>query len=63
MTKDYNWLDEWTRIVLKRRDFIYRNVPRCQKCNHEQVQIVDTAKPARWRCRICKHRFEYEPET
>jgi len=45
-----------------RRDFLCKNVPKCQKCLHEQVQLVGYAeKPASWKCRMCKHWFEFEP--
>jgi hypothetical protein len=47
-----------------RLHFLCMNVPRCEKCNADQVQLTyhhDT--PARWRCRICKHHFYKEPMT
>ncbi len=49
--------------VLRRNDFLFRNVPHCLKCGSEQVQIRCRVAPAVWRCRICKHRFIYEPIT
>lgn len=47
---------------MNRRDALCRAAPHCQKCLDEQVQLVSSAEtPAKWKCRICKHRFEYEP--
>lgn len=48
--------------LMHRRIYLGRNMPKCPECSHEQVQLVryDVA-PARWKCRICNHRFMYEP--
>ena len=38
--------------------------PVCPKCCTRQVQLrryVDVS-PAQWKCRMCKHDFEYEPQ-
>lgn len=56
-----NDIDGWLVLALDRQDFLCRNVPRCAKCDHEQVQLIWRGSPAHWRCRMCKHRFEYEP--
>jgi len=47
--------------ILNRRDFLFKNVPHCPECASVQVQIKRYGAPAIWRCRICKHRFTYEP--
>jgi hypothetical protein len=47
--------------ILKRQDLLMRNAPRCQ-CTSEQVQLIDNAEPAEWKCRKCKMRFRYEPK-
>lgn len=40
------------------------HAPRCPACNDVQVQVVDyTHTPALWKCRMCKHRFSFEPEV
>jgi len=36
---------------------VMRLQPRCYACGHEQVQLLDY-REQKWRCRICKHRFE-----
>lgn len=47
---------------LERSDFLCKNSPKCLACGHEQVQLVDRySTPAQWKCRICRHRFGYEP--
>jgi transposase-like protein len=57
--------DFWKSVEasLARRDFVFRHVPHCPKCREQmQIQIMDYHnKPAKWRCRMCKHRFEFEP--
>jgi transposase-like protein len=49
--------------LLDRQDWVCRHVPHCPKCREQmQIQVIDYINPpARWRCRMCKHRFEYEP--
>lgn len=54
-------LDRWTENVLRRDEVINRNVPYCPACGTRQVHIMDKGVPAKWRCRMCKYRFEYEP--
>jgi tRNA(Ile2) C34 agmatinyltransferase TiaS len=54
-------LDE-LEAIWTRREFINRNVPHCPRCREQmQIQIIDIGQPAQWRCRMCKHRFAYEP--
>lgn len=57
--------EAWDRVIenAKRREFLGKYMPRCPKCDDVQVQLtsyLDVA--AQWKCRICKHRFEYEPK-
>lgn len=35
----------------------------CPKCNANQIQLIGYIEtyPARWRCRECGHKFEFEP--
>jgi len=50
----------WTN----RRNFLSKSVPRCPACNDGQVQLIDLfPTPAGWKCRICKHKFSWEPEV
>jgi len=36
--------------------------PSCPECDTDQVQLVEWAKvPATWRCRHCRHSWEWEP--
>lgn len=51
----------YVKQLAERQYFIYRHVPLCEKCRSEQVQIIKIDPPAVWRCRMCKHRFQYEP--
>lgn len=48
-----------------RRAWLCRHVPRCGECAEaEQIQLVEWFDtPATWKCRICGHRFTFEPET
>lgn len=49
--------------LCERRMRLGKAMPLCPKCNHEQVQLTDWFGPvAKWKCRICKHRFELEPK-
>ncbi len=49
--------------LIERREFVCSYVPHCPKCGEQmQIQITDYVRvPAKWRCRMCKHRFEEEP--
>jgi len=44
-----------------RKDMLCANVPVCEQCHSNQVQLTHTHAPARWRCRMCKHVFAREP--
>lgn len=49
---------------MDRQDFLYVRAPRCPECNTDQVQLIaGMEKPAQWKCRRCKHKFEFEPEA
>lgn len=49
--------------VSDRRFFLCANPPICILCKSEQVQLIDYIKcKAKWKCRICKHKFEHEPK-
>jgi hypothetical protein len=49
-------------IAIKRRETLSSNVPKCPNCNESQIQLTNIhTVPAQWCCRICKHRFEFEP--
>ena len=50
-------------VLLARRDFVCSHVPHCPKCGEQtQIQIKDYfSVPAHWRCRMCRHHFDYEP--
>lgn len=55
---------EWADAIMARQDLIYRNAPDCPACRADQVQAISyVVAPAIWRCRICKHRFEFEPQS
>lgn len=49
--------------LLRRKDFICSHVPHCPRCREQmQIQVTDyVGVPAKWKCRMCKYRFEYEP--
>jgi ribosomal protein L37AE/L43A len=49
--------------VGRRHDFLCRHPPRCMFCDAEQVQLTRIDVPAEWKCRICKRRFEDEPQA
>lgn len=52
---------EWLEKMVTRREWLCTHVPHCPACTDEQVQLIDHHEPALWCCRICKHRFTYEP--
>jgi len=58
-----DWSDQEIRDILRRREAIYKHQPECPSCRSKQVQVMFQQKPARWRCRACKHQFISEPET
>lgn len=66
MTKLYEDLKnaiEEAMAMQPRYHHLCSHVPKCPACGHEQVQLLMRhTPPAEWRCRICKHRFTYEPE-
>ncbi len=49
----------------RRRIRLCDNVPHCPNCGQsytlQLIAYIDTV-PARWRCRLCRHSFEHEPE-
>ena len=51
--------------LIERKDFVCSHVPHCPKCGEQmQIQVKDYIRvPAHWRCRICKHHFDYEPSN
>ena len=53
--------------VIKKNDrlnYLMKNVPRCEECDSEQVQLTHyKSSPARWKCRKCNHQFISEPLT
>ena len=45
-----------------RREHLGRNAIPCPKCNTRQIQLVDhICMPAKWKCRECRHKFDFEP--
>lgn len=52
------------QAILDRDDAIRKHAQkiRCPNCDSEQLQIMDKATPAKWRCRMCLTRFTSEPD-
>lgn len=50
--------------MTKRRVFLCDNAPVCPECKDAQIQLVGyiECNPAKWKCRICKAMFKFEPE-
>ena len=47
-----------------RRDFLGNHIPVCPACDSRQVQLRDWVPVvAVWKCRVCKHKFNHEPES
>jgi len=49
--------------LVNRRINLCKNSPSCPKCKENfQIQLVNWINPgpAKWKCRTCKHKFEYE---
>lgn len=53
----------WVDRIVGRYEELSRHAPRCFRCGDRQVQHTDINRPAQWRCRICRYRFEFEPIT
>jgi transposase-like protein len=53
--------DEQMEAIVQRSAFLCHNARHCPFCGTNQVQLKKHTRPAEWRCRICKKRFEYEP--
>ncbi len=47
--------------LMFRRRRLCSLAPRCPHCRVTNVQLVESAPLARWKCRACKHRWTYEP--
>ena len=49
-------------LAVQRRDYLFRNAPKCPACGEVQVQCVDwMTVPSRWKCRECPCKFPFEP--
>ena len=49
--------------LAERREWLGKNAIHCPQCGTEQVQLVDhIVKPAQWKCRHCKYKYEFEPD-
>ena len=48
----------------KRRESLARLRGNCPKCGErDQIQLRDwLTEPAKWKCRLCSTKWEYEPE-
>lgn len=45
------------------KEFLAKNAPRCTECKTDQVQLISYHKEVpQWRCRMCKHKFDFMPE-
>jgi ribosomal protein L37AE/L43A len=53
--------DAYAKQCVERYDFLCNSVPQCPKCDTFQVQAIKTEAPAVWKCRVCKHRWGFEP--
>src|SRR4051812_5662171 len=54
-------IEEIIRDVTSRNDALMRGAPPCPFCTSSQVQLMARTPPASWRCRTCKHVFDFEP--
>lgn len=52
------------QFIANRRGRLGKTAPICPKCGETlQVQLVDWFKwPAQWKCWVCDHQWEQEPE-
>jgi transposase len=55
-------MSETLAPIFKRRDFLCSHPPHCPECNSDQVRIRRFDAPALWRCQMCEHWFEHEPD-
>lgn len=48
-----------------RREWLASNIPRCPICGEkQQIQLFAYLQSkARWRCRLCRHQWIFEPEN
>ena len=50
--------------IVARRIRLCKSPPNCVACGDRQVQLVEAHRvPAKWKCRMCKKVFEFEPST
>lgn len=56
--------DEAMNHFVNRRFFLCANTPDCPNCGEDtQIQLFNHVnEPALWRCRHCKHVYEFEPK-
>ncbi|CAH9015233.1 putative thioredoxin [Vibrio phage 424E50-1] len=58
--------DDWLLSTADRRDLLGKRMNEqkltCPKCDRPQVQLIGYIDivPAQWKCRLCKHKFEWE---
>ena len=59
----YDGVDMRLALALTaRRERVKKHAPGCLRCRSNQVQLkIWQEVPAYWKCRMCKHRFVYEP--
>jgi transposase-like protein len=50
------------QALFDRQDKVMRIQPKCPACRSPQVQIMSWAKPAQWKCRVCRFRFVEETD-
>ncbi len=54
---------EQMTFFANRREALSKKTKNCPECTKDQVQLLAYhSQPAQWKCRICKHRFNWEPE-
>lgn len=54
------WIVRALELVDRRESAAKQHRP-CPNCGTEQVQLTDWTTPLlKWKCRLCKHRFEFE---
>lgn len=47
--------------LLNRREWLATAWAVCPRCRARNVQLRACVQPAEWRCRECRHEYEWEP--
>lgn len=65
----YDCTNSWVCDITDRREMLSAEINKqkkcCPSCGTRQIQLIGYMDiiPAQWKCRRCKHKFEWEPDN